>query len=65
MPGQLDGPRQPNYPFESHTIRSDWAEMDTVVSHLLESNGVRKLSLVGWSDASHLESEPVLDESSD
>jgi probable phosphoglycerate mutase len=23
------------------------------------------LSLVGWSDASHLESEPVLDESSD
>ena len=49
MSGKIDGPCKPNYPFESHTIRSDWAEMDTVVSHLLKANGVRKLSLVGWS----------------
>lgn len=49
IPGQLDSPRKPNYPFESHTIHSDWAEIDTVASHLLRTHGVRKLSLVGWS----------------
>lgn len=49
IPSQLKAPCAPNYPFQSHTIRSDWAEIDTVVDHLRRINRVRKVSLVGWS----------------
>ena len=49
IPGQLKAPCSPNYPFHSHTIRSDWAEIDTVVEHLRRLHRVRKVSLIGWS----------------
>ncbi len=49
IPGQLKAPCPPNYPFQSHTIRSDWAEIDSVVDHLRRLHRVRKVSLIGWS----------------
>ncbi len=49
IPKQLKRRTAPNYPFESHTIRSDWAEIDAVVDYLRLVNGVKKVSLVGWS----------------
>jgi pimeloyl-ACP methyl ester carboxylesterase len=49
IPTQLKAPCPPHYPFKSHTIRSDWAEMDTVIEHLRQLHRVKKISLVGWS----------------
>ena len=49
IPRPLKGPAAPNYPYELNTIRSDWDEIDTVVDHLRKANGVRKVSILGWS----------------
>lgn len=49
IPGILKAPVVPHWPFESHTIHSDWGEIDTVVDWLRRESGVRKVSLVGWS----------------
>jgi pimeloyl-ACP methyl ester carboxylesterase len=49
IPRQLKAATKPNYPFQSHTIRSDWAEIDTVVDYLRRVNRVKRISLVGWS----------------
>ena len=49
VPKQLKAPCPPNYPWQSHTIHSDWAEMDSVVDHLMRFNSVKKVHLIGWS----------------
>lgn len=49
VPRQLKAACPPNYPWHSHTIHSDWAEMDSVVDHLTQINNVKKVNLIGWS----------------
>jgi pimeloyl-ACP methyl ester carboxylesterase len=48
-PRPLKGPAVPNYPYQLNTIRSDWDEIDTVVDWLREKDGVRRISIIGWS----------------
>lgn len=49
IPETLSQACAPHYPFESHTIVSDWAEIDSVVGYLCKSHGQRRIALVGWS----------------
>lgn len=49
VPRPLRAPCAPHYPFESHTIVSDWAEIDSVVDHLRQIHRQRRIALVGWS----------------
>lgn len=49
MPRPLKEAAAPNHPYQFNTIRSDWDEIDTVVDWLRKKNGVRRISIVGWS----------------
>jgi len=49
VPRQLKAPCPPNYPWHSHTIHSDWAEMDSVIDQLRIISKARKVHLIGWS----------------
>lgn len=40
---------QPNYRHQLTTIGTDWDEMNAVVDHLRQVNGVARIHMVGWS----------------
>lgn len=49
VPRPLAKLREPSYPHELVTIRHNWDEIDTVVDHLRETCGVKRVDILGWS----------------
>jgi pimeloyl-ACP methyl ester carboxylesterase len=45
----LKAPSPPRYPWKLVSSRTEWDELETVVSHIRKLRGVERVSLVGWS----------------
>ena len=48
-PRPLKAAAAPNHPYHLNTILSDWDEIDAVVNWLRKKEGVKRISIVGWS----------------
>ena len=49
VPHVLKALTPPRYPFKLVSSRTEWDELETVVSHIRKLRGVDRISLIGWS----------------
>ncbi len=49
VPHVLKEPTPPRYPWKLVSSRTEWDELETVVSHIRKLRGVDRISLIGWS----------------
>ena len=49
IPGVLDRPTPPRYPWKLVSSRTEWDEVESVVDYILTLRKAEKVSLVGWS----------------
>jgi pimeloyl-ACP methyl ester carboxylesterase len=49
VPHVLKEPSPPRYPWKLVSSRTEWDELETIVTHIRKLRGVERVSLVGWS----------------